>query len=171
MMRATSEQFAVQERDAVDAVDDNSDSGTKAFAAQEWEEADSLLKEALRVLQQIPKQQRTFCDIFGLRYKLAVCAYHIQEPADADEAFTSLVQQSASSDDNAGTSMTRHTCCHVCPFEWARSTVHSLNERKLCRPEGGYWASRATPRWSRRRSWLTYISCLTIVLALNHALP
>lgn len=109
---ATSAQRAVQERDAVDAVGDDSDNdldtdlakaaldtGTKAFKAQEWEEADSLLQEALRVLQQLPKQQRAFCDIFGLHYKLAVCAYHTQKPADAEEALMSLVQQSVSSDE------------------------------------------------------------------------
>ena len=108
---ATSAQRAVEEREAVDAVGDDSDddldtdlakaaldTGTKAFEAQEWEEADSLLQEALRVLQQLPKQQRAFCDIFGLHYKLAVCAYRTQEPADAEEALMSLVQQSASSD-------------------------------------------------------------------------
>lgn len=109
---ATSAQRDVQERETVDAVEDDSDddldtdlakaaldTGTKAFEAQEWEEADSLLQEALRVLQQLPKQQRAFCDTFRLHYKLAVCAYHTQEPADAEEALTSLVQQSASSDE------------------------------------------------------------------------
>ena len=102
---------AVQEREACEAVGDDSDddldtdlakaaldTGTKAFEAQEWEEADSLLQEALRVLQQLPKQQRAFCDIFTLHYKLAICAYHTQEPPDAEEALMSLVQQSASSD-------------------------------------------------------------------------
>lgn len=109
---ATSAQRAVQEHEAVSSVGDDSDddwdtdlakaaldTGTKAFEAQEWEEADSLLQEALRVLQQLPKQQRAFCDIFGLHYKLAVCAYHTQKPADAEEALMSLVQQSASSDE------------------------------------------------------------------------
>lgn len=109
---ATSAQRTLQEREAVDVVGDDSDddldtdlakaaldTGTKAFEAQEWEEADSLLQEALRVLQQLPKQQRAFCDTFGLHYKLAVCAYHTQEPADAEEALMSLVQQSASSDE------------------------------------------------------------------------
>ncbi len=109
---ATSPQLAVQEREAVDTGGDDSDddldtdlakaaldTGSKAFEAQEWEEADSLLQEALRMLQQLPKQQRAFCDIFGLQYKLAVCAYHMQEPADAEEALMSLLQQSASSDE------------------------------------------------------------------------
>ncbi|KAI9705031.1 MAG: hypothetical protein M1836_006813 [Candelina mexicana] len=112
---ATSAQRAVQEREATDAVLDDSeddldtdlakaalDTGTKAFEAQEWEEADSLLQEALRVLQQLTKQQRAFCDIFSLQYKLAVCAYHTQEPTDAEQALMSLVQQSASSDEQRG---------------------------------------------------------------------
>ena len=108
---ATSVQHAVQESEAVDAVSDESDddldndlakaaldTGTKAFEAQEWDEANSLLQEALQVLQQLPKQRRAFCDIFDLHYKLAVCAYHTQEPADAEEALTCLSQQSASTD-------------------------------------------------------------------------
>ena len=109
---ASSEQPAVPQSDAVGAVEDDSDSdldtdlakaaletGTRAFEAQEWEEADSLLQEALRVLQQLPKQQRAFCDIFALQYKLAVCAYHTQEPADAEEALMSMVQQTPTSDE------------------------------------------------------------------------
>lgn len=111
----TSAQRAGQEREANDVVWDDSDddldtdlakaalvTGTKAFEAQEWEDANSLLQEALKVLQQLPKQQRAFCDIFGLQYKLAVCAYHTQEPVDAEEALMSLVQQSARSDKQRG---------------------------------------------------------------------
>ncbi len=113
--RATSVQRAVREREAFDFVGDDSeddldtdlakaalDTGTKAFEAQEWDEADSFLQEALRVLQQLPKQRRAFCDIFGLQYKLAVCAYHNPESADAEEALMSLIQQSVSSDEQRG---------------------------------------------------------------------
>ncbi|KAF2120922.1 hypothetical protein BDV96DRAFT_672063 [Lophiotrema nucula] len=73
--------------------------GMKAFEAQDWEESESLLQEALRVVQQLPKRQRAFCDIFGLHYQLSICAYHTQEPAAAEEALVSVVQQSASSDE------------------------------------------------------------------------
>jgi tetratricopeptide (TPR) repeat protein len=110
-----STQRAMQERVAVGSVWDESDddldadlakaaleTGTKAFEAQDWEEAESLLQEALRVLRQLPKQQRAFCDTFDLQYKLAVCAYRTQEPAVAEEALMSLVQQSASSDEHRG---------------------------------------------------------------------
>jgi tetratricopeptide (TPR) repeat protein len=108
---ATSPRLDLQESETADVVGDDFDNdldtdlakaaldtGAKAFDAKEWEEADSLFQEALRVLQQLPSQQRAFCDIFGLQYKLAVCAYHTQEPVDAEEALMSLVQQSASSD-------------------------------------------------------------------------
>lgn len=111
----TSEQRAMQDGEVVGTVGDDSDddldidlvkaaldTGTKAFEAQEWDEADSLLQEALQVLQQLPKQRRAFCDIFGLQYKLAVCAYYMQEPADVEKALMSLVQQSASSNEQRG---------------------------------------------------------------------
>ena len=112
---ATSAHRAVLERKASDVTEGDSDddldsdlakaaleTGTKAFEAQEWDEAESLLQEVLRILQQLPKKQRGFCDIFGLHYKLAVCAYYTRAPADAEEALLSLVQQSASSDEQRG---------------------------------------------------------------------
>ena len=108
-------QVAVQEHDtAAEAGEDSGDdldtdlakaaldTGRKAFEAQEWLEAESLLQEAIQVLRQLPKQQRTFCDIFNVQYKLAVCAYHTQEPADAEKALMSLVHQSAMSDEQRG---------------------------------------------------------------------
>lgn len=110
-----SAQRTIPERKVVDTVGDDSDddleidlakvaldTGSKAFEAQDWKEADSFLQEALRVLQQLPKQQRAFCNIFDLQYKLAVCAYHMQQPADGEEALMSLIHQSASSDEQRG---------------------------------------------------------------------
>lgn len=78
------------------------ETGTKAFEKKEWEEANSFLQEALQVLQHLSKQQRKFCDFFGLQYKLAICAYHIQKPTDAEEALVSLIQQPATSDEQRG---------------------------------------------------------------------
>jgi ankyrin repeat protein len=75
------------------------DTGTHAFAAKEWVEAESLLQEALQLLQQLPKTQRIAFDIFGLHHRLAVCAYHYQEPRDAETALASFVQLAARSDD------------------------------------------------------------------------
>jgi hypothetical protein len=74
------------------------DTGTKAFEAQQWEDANSLLNEALRLLQQLPTRQRMFCDVFDLHYKLAICSFHTHHPTEAEEALTSLIQQSANSD-------------------------------------------------------------------------
>jgi tetratricopeptide (TPR) repeat protein len=109
----TTAKCAVQESKIVDIAADNSDDdldtelakvalgiGTKAFEAQEWEKADSFLQEALGGLHQLPKQRRAFCDLVDMQYKLAVCAYHIQEPVDAKEALLSLTQQSASSSED-----------------------------------------------------------------------
>lgn len=76
--------------------------GTRAFEAQYWEEANPFLQEALKILQQLPEQKRGFCDIFDLQYKLAVCAYHLQEPLDAEQALRSLIHQPGRSDKQSG---------------------------------------------------------------------
>lgn len=74
--------------------------GTKAFDARDWSEADSLLQEAVRILLQLSKQQRVFCDIFKLHYRLAICAYYTSHPTNAEDALASFMQQSATSDEN-----------------------------------------------------------------------
>lgn len=106
---APSVRHSIQESEAVETTADDSDddldtdlakaalhAGTIAFEKQEWLEADSLLQEALRILQQLPKQQRGFCDIISLQYRLAVCTYRTQEPTEAEEALLSLSQLSDS---------------------------------------------------------------------------
>jgi ankyrin repeat protein/tetratricopeptide (TPR) repeat protein len=100
-------QTGLQECDGSDSDDDLEtdfakaalSTGTHAFEAQDWEEADSLLQEGLRILQQLPKERRSFCDTFSLHYKLAICAYHTQKPTAAEEALNSLVQQSANNNE------------------------------------------------------------------------
>ncbi|KAK5170208.1 uncharacterized protein LTR77_004794 [Saxophila tyrrhenica] len=104
---ATSAQHEMVERDTDDnLLDPDSDddlaldlakaalhTSAEAFETSAWLEADLLLQETLSLLQQLPKGQRGFCDTFDLQYKLAVCAYHTQKPADAEGALTSLLQQ------------------------------------------------------------------------------
>jgi tetratricopeptide (TPR) repeat protein len=82
----------------IDLVKAALDTGTKAFKASEYRDSISLLNEALRLLQQLPLQQRMFCDILDLHYKLAVCTYHTREPMEAEEALASLIQQPAGTD-------------------------------------------------------------------------
>lgn len=77
------------------------DTGTVSFKAQDWDEADSLLQEALRGLQQLPKRQREFCDLFSLHYKLAICAYHLRD-STSENALTSFIQQPTQSDEQRG---------------------------------------------------------------------
>lgn len=71
--------------------------GTTAFESQQWAEAESLLQEALRVLESLPRNRRAFCDIFDLHFKMAVCTYYTQDHAVAEEALTSLSQHEADS--------------------------------------------------------------------------
>jgi len=68
--------------------------GSHAFEVENWEEADSLLQKALKILQKLPRRRRAFCDTLNLHYKLAVCAYHTRDPVDSEKALHALVAQS-----------------------------------------------------------------------------
>jgi hypothetical protein len=72
--------------------------GTAAFEAQKWMEAESLLEEARRVLETLSKERRAFCDIFDLHFKMSVCAYYTQDHTTAEEALISLSQHEVTSD-------------------------------------------------------------------------
>ncbi|KAF2019190.1 ankyrin [Aaosphaeria arxii CBS 175.79] len=72
--------------------------GGDAFQSGQWEEADSLLREALQVLQYLPEKRRAFCDVFDLRFKLAVCAFHTHSPQEAETALRNVVETPATSD-------------------------------------------------------------------------
>ncbi|KAK6393903.1 hypothetical protein LTR65_002280 [Meristemomyces frigidus] len=69
--------------------------GARAFKQEEWLEAELLYEEALQNLHQLPVQFRPACDTFELQYRLAVCAYHTEEPNDVEHALTGLMQQPA----------------------------------------------------------------------------
>jgi len=71
--------------------------GFQAFKVGNWEEADSLLQEALKILQRLPRRRRAFCDILNLHYKLAVCTHHTQDPVDSERALHAFVAQSVTS--------------------------------------------------------------------------
>jgi ankyrin repeat protein len=74
------------------------ETGTKAFDAREWDEASSLLEEALVVLEQLMPHQRNFCDLLSLQYRLSICTYYTHEPEQAEEALLDLVKQSTSTE-------------------------------------------------------------------------
>lgn len=74
--------------------------GKDAFDNQDWHEAGSMLQEALCLLRDIPAQQRAFCDIFGLHYRLALCTFYTQDQENAEEALTSLISQSADTNEH-----------------------------------------------------------------------
>ncbi|KAI4655957.1 hypothetical protein J4E93_000673 [Alternaria ventricosa] len=106
VLRGAAPLQGVQERETSDSDDDlDTDfakaalsTGSQAFDSGSWDEAVSLLQEALRILQGLSTRQRAFCDVFSLFYRLAVCAYHVQEPVDAAKALIGFVNQPADSD-------------------------------------------------------------------------
>lgn len=106
VMRGAAPLQGVQERETSDSDDDlDTDfakaalsTGSQAFDSGNWDEADSLLQEALRILQGLSTRQRAFCDGFHLYYKLAICTYYVQEPVVAVEALIGFVNQPTDSD-------------------------------------------------------------------------
>ena len=78
------------------------ETGEEAFDSQKWQEAETLLHEALRVLQQLPKQQQRPFDIFILHHKLAVCAYYTQKCRRSPYKPSSAVSE-----------LRRATCLHI----------------------------------------------------------
>lgn len=109
--RATSAQPDVQELTPIPSENNDSDddlevdiakaalaTGAAAFESQQWMEAESLLEQARRVLETLPKEKRAFCDIFDLHFKMSVCTFYTQDHATAEEALISLSQHEVTSD-------------------------------------------------------------------------
>ncbi|KAK5741614.1 hypothetical protein LTR17_003819 [Elasticomyces elasticus] len=72
--------------------------GSQAFDLQQWEDAEILLKDSLTDLNRLKGTKRSKEDLFELRYKLSVCAFHTSNVVIAQEALLSFVEQVPSSD-------------------------------------------------------------------------
>ena len=68
-------------------------SGSEAFESADYHTADADLKEALSLVQELPVKLRRTCDISQLRFRLAVCAFHIYDPETAETILISVVGQ------------------------------------------------------------------------------
>lgn len=53
--------------------------GVEAFDAQEWITAETDLREALNLTSELPARLRPLQDLAVLRYKLAICAFHVHD--------------------------------------------------------------------------------------------
>lgn len=73
--------------------------GGQAFDKQDWAEANSQLQDSLALLQHLSSRRRSASDIFPLHYKLAVCAYHTQEPGLAEKALRNIIEQLPDTDE------------------------------------------------------------------------
>lgn len=125
--------------------------GIDAFDHQDWHGAESMFQEALRLLQDIPAEQRAFCNFFGLNYRLAVCTFYTQDQKDA----YSYSQPRPMSSKLIFTM--QHTCYQYHAFGQAIWIVHNPNVTKLCEADESCWERRAMLRSSRQRSWRTYM--------------
>ncbi|KAK5745516.1 hypothetical protein LTR17_001386 [Elasticomyces elasticus] len=72
--------------------------GSQAFDLQQWEDAEILLKDSLTDLNRLKGTKRSREDLFELRYKLSVCAFHNSNVVIAQEVLLSFVEPVPSSD-------------------------------------------------------------------------
>lgn len=71
------------------------DAGRTTFAAKEYPEAASYLRESLKLVRELPANQQRICDTFELRWMLSVCSYHTQPPQEAEADLLSVLELSS----------------------------------------------------------------------------
>ncbi|KAF2720521.1 ankyrin [Polychaeton citri CBS 116435] len=115
---------------AVDVAKEALESGQEAFERGDWAEADSMLREALHLANDLPIKHRSMYDTYDLQYKLAVCAYYTKEPEAAQVALLSFTKLVPSSDTHRMKlcdvgHLLAQTYTRVGRLEQARSTCES----------------------------------------------
>lgn len=76
----------------VEAAHSALEKGKLAFAADDFKNADALLRESLTMLKELARKQQAPPDTWELRRILGVCAFHIHTPAEAEDALLSVLQ-------------------------------------------------------------------------------
>lgn len=67
--------------------------GINACEEQDWANAEAYLKDTLSMLPQLPTGLRGKYDLFSLRYRLALCAFHLYDADTAEEPLRSVVKR------------------------------------------------------------------------------
>ncbi|KAI5361585.1 putative tetratricopeptide-like helical domain superfamily [Septoria linicola] len=111
--------------------------GRLSFQSEDYVAAGSYLKEALKMVRELPIRRQSICDTWELRYMLSICTYHTQEAVDAKADLLSLVdlasRSAIRSDEQLGQACdASHFLAIVCirlgDIEEAR--IHSSNALK-----------------------------------------
>lgn len=78
-----------------DLVEAALETGSKAFEAQEWHEAELVLQESVEMSRELPEEHRSTFDLFEVQGKLAICAYYTQEVIKAQQLLLDVTQHSS----------------------------------------------------------------------------
>lgn len=82
---------------ALETVNTALSNGSQAFEEADYTTASSDLKEALALIAELPMKLRHTCDLAGLRFKLAVCAFYVDDISVAEDALKSVIKQALKS--------------------------------------------------------------------------
>jgi tetratricopeptide (TPR) repeat protein len=111
------------------------EAGREAFDKADYTDAGCTLEEALRLVRELPiHRQASVCDSHEIRYMLAVCSYHLQDPASAKIALISILDHMPNAklrDDHRGRQvcnagyMLAETCIKLGELDQARTYCDS----------------------------------------------
>ena len=84
--------FDVEDDFFVEAAHSALEKGKLAFAADDFKNADALLRESLTMLKELARKQQAPPDTWELRRILGVCAFHVHTPTEAEDALLSVLK-------------------------------------------------------------------------------
>ncbi|THZ14755.1 TPR-like protein [Aureobasidium pullulans] len=84
----------------VDAITQSIASGRASFNERNYQEASDALEEAFNMVLELPIRQQGICNTMELIYILAVCAFHLQDPASAKTALIGVIEAKVAAPDN-----------------------------------------------------------------------
>ena len=84
----------------IDAITQSIASGRASFNERNYQEASDALKEAFNTVLELPIKQQGICNTTEIIYILAVCAFHLQDPASAKTALIGVIEAKVAASDN-----------------------------------------------------------------------
>ena len=67
--------------------------GDVAFERLDYAKAESMFREALSLMQELPLQTRSGENLLNIHYKLAACAFYLHDQSTAESALVTVVEQ------------------------------------------------------------------------------
>jgi tetratricopeptide (TPR) repeat protein len=84
----------------VEAITQSIASGHASFNERNYQEASDALEEAFNMVLELPIRQQGICNTTEVIFILAVCAFHLQDPASAKTALMGVIEAKVAASDN-----------------------------------------------------------------------